>query len=431
MSAPTKTSLRVEKAKVGSLFDRQARRVLYSRLSGLESGALLIEDSEGTSVFGRVTDDPTLDGRIRVHDHRFYRYVLLGGTVGAAESYMEGLWTTKDLTAVIRVLVRNLDRLQRIDGSWSRILSPLHRLAHVRRKNTRSGSKRNIVAHYDLGNEFFALFLDESLTYSSAIFESQESTLKQAQRNKLDRICRKLSLSPGEQVIEIGGGWGSFAIHAAKHYGCRVTTTTISDEQFNLARKRVEEAGLSHMVEVIKKDYRDLTGRFDKLVSIEMIEAVGHHYFDAFFRCCSRLLKPGGAMALQAITIPDHVYERHKRTVDFIKRYVFPGSCIPSVAAIMKSVARKTDLRLVHYEDITPHYARTLRTWRKNFFRNIEKVRKMGYTEAFIRMWEFYLCYCEGSFQERYNGDVQMIFAKPLNRMSPILPPLRAGMERS
>jgi cyclopropane-fatty-acyl-phospholipid synthase len=241
---------------------------------------------------------------------------------------------------------------------------------------------------------------------------------------KYARICQKLELSSQDHVVEIGSGWGGFAIYAAQKYGCRITTTTVSTAQHNLAKERIHRAGVAHKVELLLEDYRDLRGKFDKLVSIEMIEAVGHKYLDTFFRCCSKLLKQDGMMLLQAITIADQFFDQHKRSVDFIKRYIFPGSCIPSITAMSRSHARASDLKLFHLEDITPHYARTLRTWRRRFFANIDKVRALGYPETFIRMWDYYLCYCEAGFAERYLGDVQMLLTKPLCRRSPLLPPL-------
>jgi cyclopropane-fatty-acyl-phospholipid synthase len=285
----------------------------------------------------------------------------------------------------------------------------------------------NIAAHYDLGNDFYALFLDRTMTYSSGLFESPDATLEEASLAKYDRICRKLTLSSRDHVLEIGTGWGGFALHAATNYGCRVTTTTISRAQQDFARERIRGAGLEGRVDVLLQDYRNLTGKYDKLVSIEMIEAVGHHYLNAFFNACSGLLKDDGEMLLQAITIRDQVFDRHKRSVDFIKRYIFPGSCIPSVAAISLAVARVTDLRLFHLEDITPHYARTLQAWRRKFFDNLEEVRKLGYPETFIRMWEYYLSYCEAGFAERYLGDAQMLFTKPLSRKEPLPPGLPKG----
>jgi cyclopropane-fatty-acyl-phospholipid synthase len=299
--------------------------------------------------------------------------------------------------------------------------APLYKLYHFLRKNTRKGSRENILAHYDLGNEFYALFLDDTMTYSCGIFESQDSSLKDASEAKYDRICRKLRLQPGVHILEIGTGWGGFAVHAAQNYGSRVTTTTISDEQHRFAQNRIKAAGLENQITLLKKDYRDLGGQFDRLVSIEMIEAVGHHYYETFFGKCSQLLKNEGLMALQAITIGDQIFDRHKRSVDFIKRYIFPGSCIPSITAIINAIAAATDLRLVHLEDITPHYARTLAEWRRRFFARIDTVKQQGYSETFIRMWEYYLCYCEGGFAERYIGDVQVVFAKPMWRKDDVV----------
>jgi len=267
----------------------------------------------------------------------------------------------------MRILALNQQAFAAMERGLARLTAPFYKFYHFARKNTKGGSRKNILAHYDLGNDFYALFLDETMTYSCGIFEREDSTLKEASEAKYDRICRKLSLTAGDQVLEIGTGWGGFAVHAAGNYGVHVTTTTISDEQHQFAQNRIQEAALEDQITLLKKDYRELNGKFDKLVSIEMIEAVGHQYLKTFFRTCSRLLKDDGMMALQAITIRDQIFDRHKRSVDFIKRYIFPGSCIPSIAAISTAVARATDLRLVHLEDITPHYARTLHEWRRRF----------------------------------------------------------------
>ncbi|MDX1777215.1 MAG: cyclopropane-fatty-acyl-phospholipid synthase family protein, partial [Desulfobulbales bacterium] len=312
-----------------------------------------------------------------------------------------------------RLFVANIDLLNRqMDKGWSRVTAPLLRMYHRLQKNTLNGSRKNIVAHYDLSNDFFKLFLDQTMGYSCGIFENRDSTLQEAQVAKFDRICRKLKLSKEDHVVEIGGGWGGFALHAVQNYGCRVSTTTISDNQYNYMQQLFDNAGLADRITVLKQDYRNLTGCYDKLVSIEMIEAVGHHFLDTFFKKCCQLLKPDGMMALQAIIIPDHEFDRHKHSVDFIKRYIFPGSCIPSVGVITKSIKKHTDLRLIDFKDITPHYATTLRMWRERFFDNLEKIKALGFSESFIRMWEFYLASCEGSFQENYNGDIQMIFSK-------------------
>ena len=397
-------------------FDHFARKAVFSLLKKLTHGRISIIEDNQTFSFGNDSLTASLQADIRVRHSQFYSRVLIGGSIGAAEAYMDGLWTADDLTNVMRILALNQKAFADMEKGLARITAPLYKFYHSARKNTRPGSRQNIMAHYDLGNDFYSLFLDETMTYSCGIFENEQSTLADASIAKYDRICRKLELEPGQRVIEIGTGWGGFALHAAKTYGVHVTTTTISDEQFRYAERRFRDAGLENQISLVKKDYRDLSGEFDRLVSIEMIEAVGHHFYNAFFQTCSRLLKDDGLMALQAITIGDQIFERHKRSVDFIKRYIFPGSCIPSVAAISRAIAAATDLRLIHLEDITPHYARTLREWRHRFFANIDTVRDMGYPETFIRMWEYYLCYCEGGFAERYIGDVQMLFAKPLHR---------------
>jgi cyclopropane-fatty-acyl-phospholipid synthase len=347
---------------------------------------------------------------------------VFGGEVGAGEAYSDGFWSCDDLTALIRIMVRNRSLLDALDRGWSHLATLARKLFHLFRRNTKEGSRKNIAAHYDLGNDFFALFLDETMMYSCAIFEREDSTLYEASVAKNDRICRKLQLTARDQLLEIGSGWGGFALYAAGQYGCHVTTTTISQEQFQLAQKRVAAAGLSDRVTILLQDYRDLRGQYDKLVSIEMIEAVGHHYLETFFRGCSNLLKPDGMMLLQGITIADQLYERSLRSVDFIKQYIFPGSFIPSVTAICNALARATDLRVFHLEDQGAHYATTLRHWRERFFANLHQVRALGYPAPFIRMWEYYLCYCEGGFLERVLGDVQMVLTKPLCRRAPIQP---------
>ena len=410
-----------EKARP-TAFDRVARKVVFSLLKRLERGKITLHERDTEQIFGKQTQNFPLEAKVIVHHPRFYSAIFLGGSVGAGEAYMAGYWSAEDLTTLVRIIVLNEDLLVGMEKGWSRLKAPLYKFFHRKRKGSREGSRVNIAAHYDLGNDFYALFLDETLTYSCGIFEGEESTLKEASIAKYDRICRKLELSPADHLLEIGTGWGGFAIYAAQTYGCHITTTTISQEQHQLAKERIERAGLSEQITLLFKDYRDLEGKYDKAVSIEMIEAVGHHYIDTFFRCCSERLKDDGMMLLQAITITDRLFERHKKEVEFIKRYIFPGSCIPSIAVMAQAMARVTDFRIFHLEDITPHYARTLRTWRQRFFENIEKVRQLGFDETFIRMWEYYLCYCEGAFMERYLGDVQMLLTKPLCRKTPILP---------
>ncbi len=389
------------------------KNVLFKIFSELKFGTLSITNCGKVYRFGTSQGEAAISASVSIHSPDCYPDVLFKGSLGAAESYMKGHWSTDNLTDLVRLFVLNTDLLNRkMDGGWSLVTVPLRWLYHRLRKNTPKGSKKNIVAHYDLSNEFFSLFLDETMGYSCGIFEKENSSLYEAQVAKFDRICTKLELSPADHVIEIGGGWGGFALHAVENYGCRVTTTTISDRQFQYMQHLVSQKGLAEQITVKKQDYRELKGSFDKLVSIEMIEAVGHHFFDTFFACCCKLLKPGGMMSLQAITIPDHEFARHKHSVDFIKRYIFPGSCIPSIAIITESISKNTDLQLVDYEDITSHYATTLRMWRERFFANLEEVKALGYSERFILMWEFYLASCEGSFKEGYNGNVQLVFVR-------------------
>ena len=404
--------------------DRIARRAILALLNKLVYGKLTLVENSHRYHFGEESDRFSLQAVITVHHPQLYTRILSGGSVGAAEAYMEGLWSADDLTMVMRILALNQKAFDDMEKGLSRLTAPFYRFYHYVRRNTKTGSRKNILAHYDLGNDFYSLFLDETMTYSCGIFEQEDSSLRKASEAKYDRICRKLQLKAGDRIVEIGTGWGGFALHAARNYGAHVTTTTISEEQHQFAQNRIKTAGLEDRITLLKKDYRDLSGKFDKLVSIEMIEAVGHHFYSAFFQTCSRLLKDDGLMALQAITIGDQIFDRHKRSVDFIKRYIFPGSCIPSISAISNAIAKATDLRLIHLEDITPHYARTLREWRHRFFANLDKVREMGYSDTFIRMWQYYLCYCEGGFAERYIGDVQMLFAKPSYRRDELRPAL-------
>jgi cyclopropane-fatty-acyl-phospholipid synthase len=358
---------------------------------------------------------------LRVLDPRFYVSAAFGGSLGVAEAFIDGFWDTDDLAGLIEIATVNMAAMESLEGPVARLLAPLSRAAYWLERNTRSGSRRNIVAHYDLGNEFFSLFLDPTMTYSCAVFENGAATLEQAQQEKIDRACRKLSLRPGDHLLEIGTGWGALAIHAARRYGCRVTTTTISDEQHRFARARVREAGLDERITVLKRDYRDLpgSGRYDRLVSIEMIEAVGREHLGDFFDVCSVCLKPDGAALIQAIVIRDQFFEGASRRRDFLKKYIFPGSCLPSVAAMSSAVKDRTDLRVWHLEDIGPHYAATLGLWRDSFRHRIDDVRRMGFDDRFIRMWEYYLGYCEGAFRARHVGDVQVLLTKPLCRIPP------------
>ncbi len=392
--------------------DRWARSILLGRLDALAWGRLTLRDDRGERSFGRSSPDAP-NVTVRLWSPRFYGAVVFGGSVGAAESYVAGQWDCDDLPGLVRLLVRNRQVLERIDGWWSAAARPATWLYHRLRRNTRGGARENIAAHYDLGNEFYRRFLDETMTYSSAVFTGPECSLADAQREKVDRLCNKLDLRPGEHLLEIGTGWGYLAVRAAQRFGCKVTTTTLSREQAAYARALVADRGLTDRVTVLEEDYRELTGTFDKLISVEMIEAVGREYLGEYLRRCAQRVRPDGAMALQAITIADQQYERHVRTVDFIKRYIFPGSCLLSVSVLCETATAETDLRLVDLEDITPHYARTLRLWRERFNARRSEVSELGLDGTFQRLWDFYLAYCQGAFAERYIGSVQMVFTRP------------------
>jgi len=399
--------------------DRLAKHLLIKRLEKLQHGTITIVDGHQTIIFGRDSENsllPNIHVRLVVKNSQFYGEVVFGGSIGAGEAYMQDYFECDNLTNLIRLMVRNQSLLDDIESSFAKITAPIQSWLHRVNKNTQSGSRRNISAHYDLGNDFFKLMLDPTMMYSAAFFETSKQSLEQASLAKLKKICVKLDLKPTDHILEIGTGWGGFAIYAAQHFGCKITTTTISQAQYQLAIQRIKDAGLENQIEVLLSDYRDLTGQYDKLVSIEMIEAVGHQFYDTYFEACGRLLKPSGMMLLQAITITDQRYASAIKSVDFIQRYIFPGSCIPSVTAMLNSITKSSDMRLFDLEDIGPHYATTLAKWRDNFFDKITEIRQLGYPETFIRMWDFYLCYCEGGFEERALGDVHMLLVKPENR---------------
>jgi len=409
-------------------FERRLRAKLIKDLDALQGGTLVLHDAIGSRTLGAMTGPEPLQIHVTVRSPEFYRQVAMNGSVGAGEAYMDGHWECSDLVALVRLLVRNRDLLDGMETGLARLGGIAMRVWNRFRRNTRDGSRRNIAAHYDLGNALFALFLDDNMMYSSAIFADPSESLESASRRKIDRICRKLDLQPSDHVIEIGTGWGGFALHAAANYGCRVTTTTISAEQHALAAERVAAAGLQDRITVLLNDYRDLDGGYDKLVSIEMIEAIGHTYLDTYFEKCAALLKPDGLALIQAITIEDARYQQAIDSVDFIKRHVFPGSFIPCVSVMIDASARVSDLRLLNLEDIGSSYALTLNHWRKRFLSRLEDVRKLGYDERFVRMWEYYLCYCEGGFIERSIGTAQMLFARPGNRREQFAPSLDSSI---
>jgi cyclopropane-fatty-acyl-phospholipid synthase len=394
-----------------SALERLLRGRLVAQLEPLRAGRITLHDACGSIVLGAADSDLAVN--VQVASGAFYRAVAARGSIGAGEAYMAGDWRCDDLVALVRILVRNRELLDGVERGLARLGGWLLRGAHALRRNTLAGSRRNIAAHYDLGNDFFELFLSADLMYSSACWADGADTLEAASTRKLDRICHKLRLGPADHVLEIGSGWGGLALHAARHFGARVTTTTISAEQCALARARVARAGLAQRITVLQQDYRALCGQYDKLVSIEMIEAIGAPYLEVYFGQLGRLLRPNGLALLQAITIEDHRYTRALKSVDFIKRHVFPGSFIPSIQALLNAKTAASDLALVELEDFGSSYARTLEAWRLRFLRQLPAVRRLGFDEPFIRMWEFYLAYCEGGFLERSIGVAHLVFAKP------------------
>ncbi len=404
-----------------SALARLGRHLLLKQFEQLREGELHLVEADGQHHrFGARTARLDVSVTLRVHHPQLFADAAFGGTVGAGEAYIRGLWQCDDLTNLIRLFVANRDVMDGLDRRWALISRPFLKLFHFWHRNSRQGSARNIAAHYDLGNALYELMLDPTMAYSCGIFDDEQSTLEQASIAKFDAVCRKLRLQPGDSVVEIGTGWGGLAIHAAQHYGTKVTTTTISREQHDYAREQIDRLGLHDRITLLLEDYRDLRGQFDKAMSIEMIEAVGAEYLDTYLKKCSQLLAPHGAMLLQAITIQDQFYEQARKSVDYIQRFIFPGSFIPSVTTIAESLTRTTDLKISHLEDIGPHYARTLREWRHNFMGQLDRVRELGYPDSFIRLWEYYLCYCEGGFAERQLGDVQILLTKPDCRLPAI-----------
>lgn len=395
-----------------------ARNMLFKLLARLESGCLRIHEGEECVEFGQKIEEADIVADLHVHNPQVYADVVFGGSIGSGEAYMSGFWSSPNLTSVTRLFVRNIAALDAMDSSQSLFGKGLLKVFHWFNRNTRDGSRKNISAHYDLGNDFFRLFLDPSMMYSAAVYPSPDASLEEAAIVKLKRVCEKLRLTPDDHLLEIGTGWGGMAIYAATHYGCRVTTTTISKEQRDYAVEQVHLAGLADRITVLFDDYRDLKGQYTKLVSIEMIEAVGHENYAEYFAICSRLLAENGLMLLQAITIADQRYEQARKSVDFIQRYIFPGGSLPSNAVVNRLVAETTDMNMIHMEDIGEHYARTLHDWRVRFFDKIEEVKSLGFDDRFVRMWEFYLCYCEGGFMERSIGTAQFLLAKPHYRQN-------------
>jgi cyclopropane-fatty-acyl-phospholipid synthase len=387
------------------------RTLLMKLLSRLGSGQIILHEEGQKWSFG--SGSPT--AHVTVNDRTVYRKVLFGGSIGAGEAYVDKLYEVDDLPALIRIMVLNIPLLDRMERGFAWLKKPFDLTVHLFNTNSKRGSKRNILAHYDLGNDMYKSFLDRDMMYSAALYPHPDATLDEAQQHKLELICRKLDLQPDDSVIEIGSGWGAFAIYAASHFGCRVTTTTISDAQYEEACKKIAAAGLNSQITILRSDYRELSGQYDKLVSIEMVEAVGHSYLPVFFKKCCELLKPDGKMLLQAITIIDQKYKQYTRSVDFIQRYIFPGGCLLSNNRIVQLLALKTDMVVRHIDDFGLDYARTIQDWRKRFHMTFPELEKKGYDETFKRLWDFYLCYCLGGFLERYISVVHVVATRPGN----------------
>lgn len=405
-------TVRVAPPRLGQ---RLCRRMVIAFLSRIRQGRLIVDLPNGeTLAWGDASRGHTV--RLRVRDHRMFSRLVRDGDIGLAESYMHGEWETPDLTALIALFIANRDVLDRGEPGWAWLGRAINRLRHRTRPNTRHGSRRNISDHYDLSNDFFRLFLDPSMMYSCALYTRGNETLEEAQTAKLHALIKKARIEAAHHVLEIGSGWGAFAIEAVRQTGCRVTTVTISERQYELAKKRVREAGLETRIEVLLCDYRDLQGQFDRIVSIEMLEAVGHEFLGPFFQVCDRVLKPGGVMALQVITIPDARYDAYRRSVDFIQKHIFPGGHLPSLGALSEAMARSSRLVVEQLDNIGTHYAPTLREWRERFLAALPEVRALGFDDAFIRKWLYYFSYCEAAFATRALDDLHMVLSRPSER---------------
>lgn len=397
-----------------SMLNKFLKSQLLKKIDLLQYGSLTLQEQSQSRVLG-VDKKSQQFGCLHISNEAFYTKTALGGSVGSAESYMDGDWHSEQLVDVMRLLIRNRDLLDTMETGMASFTSWVMKVAHQFRKNTKTGSRKNIAAHYDLGNDLFELFLDSKLMYSSAVFDSANMELEQATERKLQLICERLELGADDHLLEIGTGWGGMAIYAAKHYGCKVTTTTISKQQYDYAKTRVVAEGLQDRITLLLEDYRDLTGQYDKLVSIEMIEAIGHQFQDTYFKKCASLLNDGGKALIQAITIEDHRYQQALSSVDFIKRYIFPGSYIPCVSSMVSSAANSGELRLIALHDIGDSYAKTIHQWRDRFNQQKNNILALGYDLRFIRMWDYYFAYCEAGFLEKSISDVHLLFCKQGN----------------
>ncbi|WP_064608694.1 SAM-dependent methyltransferase [Photobacterium sp. J15] len=391
--------------------DSLARRFVFGILRQLQGAGLTLVEKQGETFF--FGDKQAIcQGHLIVNNPALYKRIIKGGSIAAGEAYIEAWWDSPDVTEVVRVLAINLSLLDRLESKVSWLSALKNKLIHRQRRNSVATAKQNILAHYDLGNDFYRTFLDPNMLYSAAVYESENQSLFQAQINKMDRLCRQLELSDKDHLLEIGTGWGALAIHAAKHYGCKVTTTTISDAQHQWAKEKIEQEGLSDRITLLKNDYRDLKGQFDKIVSVEMVEAVGKEYLTTYIKKCQSLLKPRGKLAIQAITIADQRYDSYSKGVDFIQKHIFPGGFLPSITTLANHLTEHSDFVIRDIKDIGQDYARTLSEWHKKFNSSIETLLTQGFDERFIRMWRYYLCYCEGGFLERRISTVQLVASR-------------------
>ena len=413
-TANQESTLSLDEGKPAGFWER----ALCRQLKKIDRGYLSLSVGNHTQQMGTVSDG-TISANIEVHNPAFFRKTCLGGSLGVADSYADGDWDTNDLVAVFRLFLQNQEVMDGMESGWASLLNRIARWGYLlSQKNTRKGSRKNIALHYDLGNDFYELMLDPTMTYSCGIFNSPECTLEEASLAKYDRIIDQLDIQPHHHVLEIGCGWGGFAHRLAERTEAKLTATTISDRQYEYARERIEQAGVHDRISIVKQDYRDLVGQFDRIVSIEMIEAVGHEFLPTYFSQISDLLVSDGAAMIQGITMPDHRYTQYLKEVDYIRTRVFPGSCVPSASAMIEAAVKKSDLRPADLHDFGYHYSRTLREWRIRFLENEEAIKELGYDEHFRRAWLYYLCYCEAGFEEGYTGDIHLLLAKPECKLS-------------
>ena len=413
-TAEQESTLSLDEGKPAGFWER----ALCRQLKKITRGCLTLQAGNQTQQMGTVSEG-TISANIEVHNPAFFRKTCLGGSLGVADSYADGDWDTNDLVAVFRLFLQNQEVMDGMESGWASLLNRIARWGYLlSQKNTRKGSRKNIALHYDLGNDFYELMLDPTMTYSCGIFNSPECTLEEASLAKYDRIIDQLDIQPHHHVLEIGCGWGGFAHRLAERTEAKLTATTISNRQFEYAQDRIQKAGFHDRISIVKQDYRDLVGQFDRIVSIEMIEAVGHEFLPTYFSQISDLLVSDGAAMIQGITMPDHRYTQYLKEVDYIRTRVFPGSCVPSASAMIEATVKKSDLRPADLHDFGYHYSRTLREWRMRFLENEEEIKKLGYDDHFRRAWLYYLCYCEAGFEEGYTGDIHLLLAKPASKLS-------------